>query len=951
MRRYACWAGCLGVLALAAPAGARTAAPMATWTDDPCTTATINWERDAAARGLVYYGLTTNYGLTASDSGAFRRHVITLRNLMPGQTYHYKVVSADGYDSGDGYFRTAPATNAPLNFCIHGDLQGGCNASAARDVITRIRDEAPDLVISPGDLCDEEYGSGPATWENFVNLTTDLLARTVYMPTAGNHDLPENGSACYWQNLALPPRPGAGAYYSFNRGGVHFTALLTDGDIPAQTNWLMRDLQAAMNDTNINWIIPYFHRPPYSWGERAGDDWVKTNWCKLFTQYGVDLVVSGHSHNYQRTVPIRGVRYIVVGGGGASLYYTTFTPGSHESATTCYHFVSIQTTGSVMKYRMLRSDGVVFEDIALTNYGRTVRFSPSFPQRGGTVRISYDASRGPLAGVSPVYIHIGYDAWAAVGGAAMTFNAGTGRWEYDYAIPVTASSRVVCCFRDSASSIWDNNYTYNWQALLERTTVNPAMPTAGTAATVQYDPLSGPLASAGTIYARVGFDNWTWTNTWDLPLTNNPATGRREAVISIPAWARQFDCAFYSGSAWDHGDGIDWHCTVSGATSQPPWIALPLLSGGSPLIGTNPPVVQNNPGDNVDFNTNGTPLTSHNAGFGSFGQLYFNYDASNLYVGGVNASLGGTNNVFILFLGLDTLSDNAFNLWHKSGLPNALDYLHNVSFREPMDIAIILGNEYADGVAYTNFTHGGYNFGQGIWYIGTNSSAFVAVAGAQLAQFDNTNFIPCVTDDDDANPETERWEASLPWSALNAPSNFDSIGLIHAAGVIASDSVTGNDRYLSATYLGRSALGTRDSYGQFAKNFVVLDPVLILRGPDDYDNDTLPNQWEHEHFASAQGPAPAEDQDGDGSPNGDEYVAGTQPTNSASYFAAQTGPAPAGGLMLTWPGATGRYYAVYRGTNLNQAFTPLATNLQTSSFTTDVTALERAYYSIRVRPK
>ena len=84
----------------------------------------------------------------------------------------------------------------------------------------------------------------------------------------------------------------------------------------------------------------------------------------------------------------------------------------------------------------------------------------------------------------------------------------------------------------------------------------------------------------------------------------------------------------------------------------------------------------------------------------------------------------------ILFLGLDTLTDNAWTLWHKSGLPNALDFLHNVRFTEPMDIAILLGDQFADRANYTNFTYGGYDFGQGIFYIGTNSEVFVPMTAA-----------------------------------------------------------------------------------------------------------------------------------------------------------------------------------------------------------------------------
>ena len=60
------------------------------WTENPGTTLTFVWERDNAGRGTIQYGLTTNYTHSASDSGGFRRHAITLKNLIPGSIYHYR---------------------------------------------------------------------------------------------------------------------------------------------------------------------------------------------------------------------------------------------------------------------------------------------------------------------------------------------------------------------------------------------------------------------------------------------------------------------------------------------------------------------------------------------------------------------------------------------------------------------------------------------------------------------------------------------------------------------------------------------------------------------------------------------------------------------------------------------------------------------------------------------
>jgi len=128
----------------------------------------------------------------------------------------------------------------------------------------------------------------------------------------------------------------------------------------------------------------------------------------------------------------------------------------------------------------------------------------------------------------------------------------------------------------------------------------------------------------------------------------------------------------------------------------------------------------------------------------------------------------------------------------------------------PMDLAIVFGDEYGDRPDDASFSYAGYDFGQGIYYIGTNSATFSPVVGARLSQFDGSNQTPCVSANDDGNRRTDRWEASLPWSSLNAPSGVDSLDAILVAGIIGSSSVVSNDRYLSSTFIGQLAYGDHE---------------------------------------------------------------------------------------------------------------------------------------------
>jgi hypothetical protein len=209
------------------------------------------------------------------------------------------------------------------------------------------------------------------------------------------------------------------------------------------------------------------------------------------------------------------------------------------------------------------------------------------------------------------------------------------------------------------------------------------------------------------------------------------------------------------------GDGVGDGCDAC-AEFQPRYRpslgtgTVQFITGGSP----------NTIGERFDFNTNAHPAGARfQCGFGNFGRVYFNFDATNLYVGAEGVDMAGDNNVLLLFLGLNTLTDDKQNLWDNVGPPYALDYLHNVSFTVPMDLALVLGHEYGDG-NFTNFNFGSYDFGQGAYYL--SASDFYPVSGLRLSQFDGLGANALTGTNQDADTRTERWEASFPWSSLNA---------------------------------------------------------------------------------------------------------------------------------------------------------------------------------------
>ena len=952
MRRMVCGIGWWLMAGVLAASGQAYSTPArASWTEDPSATATISWDAPAEGRGQVRYGATTNYGAVARDGGGLRRHAIVLRGLQPDTRYFYEATSTDGYWQ-NASFRTAP-TGQVLHFALHGDLHGGVDVAWAQSVADEIRAEDPQWIVQMGDLSDEAYGgSGFGTWTNFFQICSNELARSVFMPIPGNHDdpggpdAPEHERGLYHRLFALPePSLGAGSY-AYAAGPARFICLNTEEGAAAQTNWLARELQAAANDTNATWVLPVLHRPPYSQGDREGWGDGKTNWSPLFVQYEADWVFCGHSHNYQRTVPIRGVRYLVTGGGGAWPYEAAYGEPMLAFTTTCFHHVSCHVTGATMQVRAIRSDGLVFDSEVVENR-RQVRVSPAFPLRGQPAKISYRATEGPLAAADPVHIHLGLDGFAAAWtNAAMDWNAAAARWEYEFTVPDAATSRLAFAFCDAAGTNWHNNYDHNWQALLGRVCVTPSPPAAGSDATVRYEADMGPLAGSTQVLAWVAFDGAPFAATNGRTMTN-VSGARWECAVPVPSSARSMALAFSSGSGWDDDYRRTFRFAVAGAAADS-WPAAPIAAAGTPVITEDPAGdLPNHVGDNFDLAMEGPPLSSQDAprGFGDWGRVWVNVDSTNLYLGGMGADLGGSNNVFLLFLGCDTLTDNAWNLWHKTGVPNALDFLHNVRFAEPMDIALVLGDQYGDGPAYTNFIYGGYDFGQGVFYIGTNCADLVPLQGAVLSQFDGTGTVACATAGDAEHRATTRWEAAIPWSALGA-SGPEPVSNLFLCGVIGSGSLNGNDRYLSRTFLGERAWGDTDGFGEFGYHTVSLRPARVNLLHADLLGDGLSNAWRQEYFGTPAGPSAEEDSDGDGQDNRSEEAAGTHPLDGDSLFEVEEAAAiPGAPVTFRWPFAEGRAYDVSFTSNLFQPFLPLATGLSTNGYEPD----SSGFYQIRVR--
>lgn len=311
------------------------------FTHSPETTMTVMWQTEGETKTTtLQYGDTQKLGKEVTGTTETYPaatgiiHKVDITKLSPSKTYYYKVGDKEAGWSGTFSFKTAPAKPENFTFAAMGDVD---TTDDAHKNISIIKEEKPAFVLVLGDL---SYANGKhGVWDNWFNMIQPAAETIPFMPTLGNHEFEKVKKAkwgidAYIARLSLP---GNEAYYSFDYAGAHFISLncLNVAD-KQQLEWLENDLKAAQKN-KASWIISYLHYPPYSSSSSHGSDLnVRKILCPLWEKYGVDMVLTGHDHDYERTFPLKndkaaskdktkykkgaGTIYVVSGGGGAHLY-------------------------------------------------------------------------------------------------------------------------------------------------------------------------------------------------------------------------------------------------------------------------------------------------------------------------------------------------------------------------------------------------------------------------------------------------------------------------------------------------------------------------------------------------------------------------------------------------------------------------------------------------------
>ena len=396
----------------------------------------VRWRTSIATNSRVSIGTTQGSLTTNSDDGSVTtEHEVLVSNLSPATKYFYSIGSTTQTLAGNDanhYFVTSPVagTSSPTRIWVLGDSgTADANAQAVRNAYFSFAGAThTNLWLMLGDNA-YENGTDSEFQAAVFDMYPTMLRQSVLWPALGNHDTAQVSNPPpglpYFAMFTLPTGAEAGGiasgtekYYSFNYGNIHFICLDSmSSDRSANgpmATWLRADLAA----TTQQWTIAFWHHPPYSKGSHDSDTdpilaAMRQNFLPILEDSGVDLVLSGHSHSYERSYLIDGhyghsstfTNAMKKDGGsgradGSGAYNkSTLGPAAHEGAVYAVAGSSGQTAGGTLNHPAMF--------ISLNNLGSMVLdvsggiLDAKFLRENGTVADYFRIVKGGVAPVIP----------------------------------------------------------------------------------------------------------------------------------------------------------------------------------------------------------------------------------------------------------------------------------------------------------------------------------------------------------------------------------------------------------------------------------------------------------------------------------------------------------------------------------------------------------------------
>ncbi|MCI5059014.1 MAG: metallophosphoesterase family protein, partial [Flavobacteriales bacterium] len=341
----------------------------------------IKWRTQNPTSSKVMYSTdSSNLNMVVVDSAFTTEHEVELANLNPFTKYYYAIGSLTdtifGYGDYSNAFYTSKTTGdkSPLRIWALGDAgTANSNQRSVRDAYYNYSNQNYTNVVLQ--LGDNAYSDGTdSEYQNamFNNMYEDILRKSVFWSTIGNHDERSvdlnSQTGPYFDIYTFPKNGEAGGlasgteeYYSFDNGNVHFIVLSSENGDLSSNGTMMTWVDNDINATTQDWIIALWHHPPYSKGSHNSDissreTQMRQNALPILEAAGIDLVLCGHSHSYERS-------YFINGHYSFSIFYDTQqheidgTSGEHSVDCSYLKTTSGANAGKGAVYAVAGSSG------------------------------------------------------------------------------------------------------------------------------------------------------------------------------------------------------------------------------------------------------------------------------------------------------------------------------------------------------------------------------------------------------------------------------------------------------------------------------------------------------------------------------------------------------------------------------------------------------------------
>lgn len=353
----------------------------------------VMWETSLPARGTLLLATADRHILMPkleaanSENSSVTLHKLSAGKLKPGELYFYQVVSfgnvGDTLKGPVSQFVLPDYNQSEISFTVVGDNQG--NKKCWERICNLMFEECPQFVIHCGDMV--AYGHNKDDWTDELFKQANQLLRHVPMyPAIGNHEMNDEKFYQYFDH------PSKDAFYTIKKGNLRIIFVDTNKDI-LEGSFRYHQLEQTLANCNEQWKIVVHHHPlftsdiaSYRSSLQAAADKGDPNTFqlkKLYETYGVDLVLSGHVHGYERTFPIfenhidntNGVTYIISGGGGggfnrASPYKEWFTQETKKQN----HFLNIRILNNKLTVEAIDTSRIAFDTWTIEKPSEKTKF-------------------------------------------------------------------------------------------------------------------------------------------------------------------------------------------------------------------------------------------------------------------------------------------------------------------------------------------------------------------------------------------------------------------------------------------------------------------------------------------------------------------------------------------------------------------------------------------------